>query len=130
MQISIATAVVLLISGTNLCYLAYALFPSEQVAPDLQLPRIRLKWAAPLSIVLAFLSQALYLLTLAAWVFHWARFYPGAPINRTIPIGLAISFFGLVSATLGTGERRWVSFMVSITTAFLWILAAVASVAV
>src|SRR5690348_309408 len=106
MQISLATAVVLLISGTNLCCLAYALFPNEQGAPDLQLTRIKLKWAAPLSMVLAFLSQALYLFTLAAWVFHWVRSYPGSPIYHTTPIGLALSFFGVVTAFIGTGAKR------------------------
>ena len=130
MHINLPTVVVLLISGINLCGLAYALFLNEQGAPDFHFTRVQLRWAAPLSMILAFLSQALYLVFLAAWLFHWVRFYHGARIYGTIPPGLTLSFFGLLIAILGTGPKRWVSLMVSVTTGFLWILTAVASVAV
>jgi hypothetical protein len=130
MHINLATVVVLLISGTNLCGLAYALFLNEKGAPEFHLTRIQLNWAAPLSMILAFLSQALYFVVLAAWVFRWVRFYPGAPIYHTTLIGFALSFFGLVTAFIGTGAKRWVSLMVSLTTGLLWILVAIVSVAV
>jgi len=81
--------------------------------------------------ILAFVSQALYLVFLAAWMFHWLRFNPGNPtIERAYQAGLALSFLGLFTALVGTGTRRWISFIVSIATAFLWILAAVASIAI
>jgi hypothetical protein len=130
MHVNLATVVVLLISGTNLCGLAYALFQTEKGEPDLHFTRIQLNWAAPLSMILAFLSQALYLVGLAAWVFRWVRFYPGAPIYHTTLIGFALSFFGLVAAFLGIGAKRWISLMVSLTTGLLWILDAIVSAAV
>jgi hypothetical protein len=125
MHINFATFVVLLISGANLCGLAFALLLNEQHEPGIKLPL-----AAELSMMMAFLSQALYLVFLAAWQFRWVRFYPGAPVYRIVPVGLVLSFFGLVIAFFGIGPKRWISFMVSITTAVLWLLAAVVSVAV
>jgi hypothetical protein len=130
MHTAIATAVVLLISGTNLCGLTYALFLKEQGAPDFRLTRIQLKWASPLSMILAFLSQVLYLVFFAAWLFHWVRFYPGEPIYHACQAGLALSFFGLATALLGTGPKNSVSLIVSLTTGSLWILVGIASVAV
>jgi hypothetical protein len=129
MHINSATGVVLLISGVNLCGLVYAFFLHEDGEPDYQFTRTKLAWAASLSMILAFLSQTLYLAVLAAWLFRWARFYPGAPIYHAIPAGFALSFFGLVAAFLGTGGKRWISLAVSVTLGFLWILAAIASVA-
>ena len=129
MHINFATVFVLLISGTNLYCLAYALFLNEQGSAAFQLTRIKLKWAARMSIILTFLSQTLYLVFLAAWLFHWVCFYPGAPVYRVVPTGFALSFFGLVAALLGTSPKNWVSFMVSLTTASLWIIAGVVSVA-
>jgi hypothetical protein len=133
MRISFATFVALvvelLISGVNLCALAYALFSKEQTDPESLLIRAKFNWAAPSSMILAFLSQALYLVFLAAWLFRWVRFYPSAPIYRTIPTGFALSFFGVVTALFGTSERRWISLMISLGTAFLWTLSAVVSVA-
>jgi hypothetical protein len=125
MHINFATFVVLLISTANLCGLAFALFLNEQHQPG-----IKLTWAAELSILMAFLSQALYLAFLAAWQLRWVRFCPGALVYRVVPVGLVLSFFGLVIAFFGIGPRRWISFMVSITTAALWLLAAVVSVTV
>ena len=123
MHINFATFVVLLISGANLCGLAFALLLNEQHEPG-----IKLTWAAELSMMMAFLSQVLYLVFLAAWQFRWVRFYPGASVYRIVPVGLVLSFFGLVIAFFGIGPKRWISFMVSITTAVL-LLAAVVSVA-
>jgi hypothetical protein len=130
MHINFATGVALLISGVNLCGLVYAFFLREQEEPDYQFTRTKLAWAAPLSIILTFLNQTLYLVLLAAWSFRWVRFYPGAPIYHAIPAGLALSLFGLVAALFGTGGKRWISLVASVTLGFLWILAAVASVAV
>jgi hypothetical protein len=133
MHISLATFVALvvelLISGVNLCALAYALFSKAQADPERLLIRPKFTWATPLSLILPFLSQVLYLALLPAWLFHWVRFYPGAPIYRTIPVGFALSFFGAVTALLGTSERRWIGLMVSLVTASLWISCAIVSVA-
>lgn len=129
MHLNLATGVVLLISGTNLCGLGYALFLKEKGAPDFHFTRIQLNWATPLSMILAFLSQALYLVVLSIWVFRWVRSYPGAPIYHLVPIGFALSLFGLVTALVGSGAKRWVSLMVSLTTGLLWILEAIVSVA-
>jgi hypothetical protein len=77
MHISFATFVALivelLISGVNLCVLAYALFSKEQMDPEPLLIRAKFNWAAPSSMILAFLSQALYLVFLAAWLFRRLR---------------------------------------------------------
>lgn len=80
--------------------------------------------------MIAFLSQVLYLVFLAAWQFRWVRLYPGAPVYGVAPVGLVLSFSGLVIAFFGSGPKRWISFIVSIAIAVLWLLAAVVSVAV
>jgi hypothetical protein len=88
MHVSIATTAVLLISVANLCGLAFAVLLNEQHEPA-----IKLTWAAELSMTMAFLSQLLYLVFLAAWQFRWVRFYPGAPVYSVVPVGLVLSFF-------------------------------------
>lgn len=125
MHVSIATTAVLLISVANLCGLAFALLLNEQHEPG-----IKLTWAAELSMTMAFLSQVLYLVFLAAWQFRWVRFYPGAPVYSVVPVGLVLSFSGLVIAFFGIGPKRWISSIVSIAIAVLWLLAGVVSVAV
>lgn len=129
MAASLATSLVLLISLGNLSSLVYALFATEHKGHDPQLIGLKLAWATPLAMILAFLSQALYLTLLAAWAFHWARFYPGAPIYRTNSLGLACSFVGMCSALAGTGAKRWASLFVSLTTGFLWFLSLIVSAA-
>lgn len=76
-------------------------------------------------------SQILYLVLATAWLFRWTRFYPGAPIpTRSIAVGLILSLGAFVTAPFGSGFKRIAGLVAAIITGGLWLLAAVASVAV
>jgi hypothetical protein len=127
------TLALLLISFANLCLLALpGLYRISQPArPPEQLPRWT-TWSGSLALGLAFSSQILYLAFTVAWLFKWMRFYPGNPIETYgIMAGLFLSAGAFVTALLfGTGVKRCAGVASSIITAGLWLLSAVASVAV
>src|SRR5216684_3022480 len=97
------TLVLLLISFANLCLVALAvLYRTRKPAPrSEQLPRTT-TWLGSLGLGLAFTSQVLYLAFTAAFV----------------------------TALLGTGPKRRAGVLSSVITVGLWLLSAVASVAV
>ena len=125
------TLALLLISFANLCLLALpTLYRISQPArPPEQLPRWT-TWSDSLALGLAFSSQILYLVFFAAGMFRWIHFYPGNPMQDFVMLGgLALSAGAFVTAT-GTGLKRWATVLSSVITAGLWLLSAVASVAV
>jgi hypothetical protein len=131
-QLSNGTLALLLISFSNLCLIALpVLYHRSQ--PEIlseQLPRGASGFGS-LSLGLGFSSQILYLVFSAAWLFRWIHFYPGNPIqNITIMGGLALSVGAFVTALLGVGIKRYAGALSSVITAGLWLLSAVASVAV
>ena len=79
----------------------------------------------------ASLSQLLYLGLFFAWLFHWMRFYPGNPIQTCSWVaGFLLSFIAFFAGFAASGLRRLAAIVVAVTTAFLWLLAAIASAAV
>jgi len=87
--------------------------------------------AGTVALALASSSQILFLAYAAAGRFAWVRFYPGNPIQTyAILTGVILSASALVTALFGSGLKRIAGFLVAVTTAGLWVLAAVASVAV
>lgn len=83
------------------------------------------------AVALACGSQILFLVYAAAGRFAWVRFYPGNPIQiYAILVGVILSCVALGTALFGIGLKRIAGALVAITTAGLWVLAAIASVAV
>lgn len=83
------------------------------------------------ALALASGSQILFLAYALAGRFGWVRFYPGNPIQTyTILAGVILSAAAFVAGLFGTGLKRWAGLLVAVTTAGLWFLAAVASVAI
>jgi len=126
------TLPLLLLSFANLCLLALpALYRISQPAPPPeQLPRGATRFGI-LAIGLALSSQILFLAYLAAGLYRWTKFYPGNPIQTfAILGGLALSGGAFVTALFGTGPKRWAGAISSVITGGLWLLSAIASVAV
>jgi hypothetical protein len=126
------TFALLLLSFANLCLLALPTLYriSQPVRSPEQLPRWT-TWSGSLALALAFTSQVLFLAYLAAALFRWMQFYPGNPIqNFAIRGGLALSVGAFVTALFGAGPSRYAGVLSSVVTAGLWLLSAVASVAV
>ena len=126
---SLLTELLLLLSLGNLTFsaMAFVRCPSEDLSSQ---PFARIKWST-LAIGLAGSSQLLYLVFVAAWIFRWLRFYPGNPIEMfAIFAGLTLSGAAFLTALFGAGLTRWAGVLSSAVTAFLWLLAAIASVAV
>lgn len=131
-HISIATRAALLLSLFNLlvlvCGFAYRGNGSRTGAPE-ALSASRSDGAVCLW--LATLSQVLYLLMGIVWLYRWMRFYPGRPaVLAAILIGLTLSAGAFVASLRRPGVRECAGIFVSLATAFLWVLAAVASIAV
>jgi len=126
------TLALLLISFANLCLLASpALYRiSQPTQPSERLSRQTNRFGST-ALGLAFSSQILYLASLAAWLFHWTKSYPGNPIQTlTILGGLALSAGAFFTALLGAGLKRCAGVFVALTTGGLWLLSAIASVAI
>jgi hypothetical protein len=127
-----STLALLLISFANLCLLALAALyrGSPPEPPSGQLPR-ETAWFGSLALALAFSGQILYVAFTVAWLFKWMHFYLGNPIETySILAGLFLSAGGFVTAVFGTGVKRYAGALSSVITAGLWLLSAVASVAV
>lgn len=116
-------------SLVNLCLAIVALVqkPDEDTASA---AGKRARWAT-IGIVLAGGSQLLYLIFSVLGLFRWIRFYPGNPIEIAgILAGLTLCAVGFVIALFGEGLRRWAGALYCVSTTILWLLAAIASVAV
>lgn len=126
------TLTLFLISFANLCLVALALlYRTRQPAPPSEEPPRATTWLGSLALGLAFSSQVLYLAFSVAWLLRWIYFYPGNPTQDfAIRGGLALSAGAFVTAFFGTGLKRCVGVLSSVITAGLWLLSAVASVAV
>jgi hypothetical protein len=128
-HLSLMTTLLLLISFGNLCSCLVALVhsPDENASA---LPLKSTSWSA-IALALASGSQLLYLAFSAAWLFRWIRFYPGNTVESlAILAGLTLSAGAFVIALFGGGLKRWAGVFGSAITALLWLLSAVASVAV
>jgi|GraSoi2013_100cm_1033763.scaffolds.fasta_scaffold53165_1 hypothetical protein len=131
-HIAPGTVVLLLVCCVNLCLLALAIYwEDEAEGSSSETPTNDRRTAGRLSLVLASASQMLYVVFGALWWFELMKFYPGRPIE-TIGIlsGLLLSGGALVIGMFGTGLRRTAVAFVGFTTGLLWLLSAVASVAV
>jgi hypothetical protein len=127
--LSAPTVAVLLISCVNLALVAFAATYRDESESDGS--RAADSKRGRLSLVLVTTSQLVYLLFVAAWLFRWMHFHPDNPVeNCAILSGLLLSVAAAVTAIRGAGLRRCASLFVSATTTGLWLLAAVASVAV
>jgi len=66
---------------------------------------------------------------LFAWLFQSVRFYPGNPVETaSIYCGFSLSAAALLTASFGL--KRLMGIIIAFTTALLWVISAVGSVAV
>lgn len=116
-------------SIANLCLIGVAAwYPEDPPVAEVSASRRR---AGAVALLLGLISQALYLVFLLSWLFRWMHFYPGNPVEGIASsAGLLLSTAGCVLAVFGRGLRRCVGLASGVTTGFLWLLAAAASVAV
>jgi hypothetical protein len=128
MHLSLPTIVVLLLSIANLGLLSLAMFgKAANGERSDESGRILRK----ISVSASTAGQLLYLIMAAAWLLRWTRFYPGAPLpTYTTYVGMTLSLVALFAGYFGHGPRRWATILAAITLAGLWLLAAMASVAV
>jgi hypothetical protein len=128
-RLSFFAILLLLISLGNLHGIGLALWyhnsdslKSSEALPD--------KWGT-IAIVFLACSQLLYLVFFFAWLFQWVRFYPGNPVQTTcIYCGFSLSAAALLTASFGLGLKRLMGIIIAFTTALLWLISAVGSVAV
>ena len=128
-HLSPMAALLLLFSLVNLCLAIVALVqkPDEDTA---SVPCKRARWST-IGIVLAGGGQLLYLVFSGVGFYRWIRFYPGNPIEiAAILAGLTLCIVGFVIALFGEALWRWAGVLYCVATTILWLLAAVASVAV
>jgi hypothetical protein len=84
-----------------------------------------------LDLILVSCSQLLYLLFVLAWLFRWMNFYPGNPIqNGAILCGLSFSVAAACTAPFGPNSYSFITIVVAVVTAGMWLLAAIGSAAV
>ena len=128
-RLSLFAILLLLISSGNLYGIGLALWyhntdslTSSKAFPD--------KWGT-IAIVLLVCSQMLYLIFFFAWLFQWVRFYPGNPVQTvSIACGFLLSTTALLTASFGLGLKRKMGIIIAFTTALLWLISAIGSVAV
>ena len=128
-SLSLLSLLLLLISAANLYLIGFAAWSwrSESSTP----PKTIRDELRALGLILLSCSQLLYLVLVFVWWFRWMRFYPGNPIeNIAILGGLLLSVAGLCTTPFGPASQRFITIVVAVTTAGMWLLAAVASVAV
>ena len=90
----------------------------------------RSRWPR-IGIALAGGSQLLYLVFSLVGLFRWIRFYPGNPVEvAAILAGASLCVVGFVIALFGEGLGRWAGALSCAATTILWLLTAIASVAV
>ena len=121
-----------LLSFFNLGLLALAFFNRKREAGDA--PHLRPRLAAPsasLPLWLAAGSQVLYLLMATLWLYRLIRFSPGsALVGWMVFTGLVLSVSAFLTALRTRGLPCWAAIFVAFTTAWLWQLAALATIAV
>jgi hypothetical protein len=124
------TLLLLLMSAANLYGIGVSMWWYRHSEPATPAKPMREKWGI-LALILSSCSQLLYLLFFFAWLFQWIHFYPGNPIeNIAILCGRSFSTAALCIAFFGPSSQRIVTIVVAVTTTGMWLLAAVASVAV
>lgn len=129
LRFSSGLTLLLLLLTVNFGLLAVGFFHSREESPTEHASKRALLGRA--AIALASGSQVLFLVYAAAGRFAWVRFYPGNPIQiYAILAGVILSCMALGTALFGRGLKRVAGALVAITTAGLWLLAAIASVAV
>jgi hypothetical protein len=131
-HLDFGTTVLLLVSCANLILLLVAfLRPNNDPSTPSARPSPGALLYGTLGPGLACVSQILYLVLGAAWLLRWMHFYPGNPIETySILAGLLSSTGAFATAFLTTGRRRFAAIFVAITTGGLWLLSAIASVAI
>jgi hypothetical protein len=83
-----------------------------------------------LDLILVSCSQLLYLVFVLAWLFRWMNFYPGNPIqNGAILCGLSLSIAAVCTAPFRPNSYSFITIIVAVVTAGMWLLAALGSVA-
>jgi hypothetical protein len=128
-RLSLFATLLLLISSGNLYGIGLALWyhNSDSLASSKALPD---KWGT-MAIVFLACSQVLYLTFFFAWLFQWVRFYPGNPVQTiSVVCGFSLSAAALLTASFGIGLKRLIGIIIAFTTALLWLISAVGSVAV
>jgi hypothetical protein len=76
-------------------------------------------------------ANCFYLAFGFAWWFHWVRFYPGNPIQTFgILASLVLFVCALIMAAFGRGTSSAAAAVVAVVTVGLWLLSAIASVAI
>jgi hypothetical protein len=80
---------------------------------------------------MAALSQVLYLVLTVTWFYNWINFYPGNPTqNFVLLAGLFLSVGAFVTAVFAAGLKRAAGIVVGVITFGLWVVSAMASVAI
>jgi hypothetical protein len=128
-RLSLPAFLLLLLSATDLYLIGVAMLHrhSRSATPSGPLR----DEARTLGLILLSSSQLLYLMFFFAWLFQWMHFYPGNPTEEiAILCGLSFSVAGLCTAPFGPSSQRLITIVVALTTVGMWLLAAVASVAV
>jgi hypothetical protein len=131
-QLQTGTAVLLLISAVNLILIVCAAFyPSRELDSPSGVISNNAKKFGFLSLVVAALSQVLYLVLTVTWFYNWINFYPGNSTQTFVLLaGLLLSAVAFVTALFGTGLERAAGIVVGVTTFGLWVLSAMASVVI
>jgi hypothetical protein len=81
-------------------------------------------------LILVACSQLLYLLFALAWLFRWMHFYPGNPIQTAaILCGLSFSIAAACTSSVGRYPYSFITIIVAVVTAGMWLLAALGSAA-
>jgi hypothetical protein len=128
-RLSLFAILLLLISSGNVYGIGLALWyhnadslRSSEALPD--------KWGT-IAIVLLACSQVLYLIFFFASLFRWFRLYPGNPVQTvSIACGFLLSTTALLTSSFGLGLKRLIGIIIAFTTALLWLISAIGSVAV
>lgn len=127
-SLSLPSAAFLLISMSNLFLIGVAAWNRDpESATPTNPPREKLR---ALSLILLSVSQLLYLLVFFVWFFRLTPFHRGNPVGEFINLcGGLCSIAALFVTPFGNGPHRFAMTTVAVTTTFMWLLAAVASVA-
>jgi hypothetical protein len=129
-RISSGGVFLLFLCGTNLLLMALAVFYRRNhdlaAATVPSPPTGSHAWG----IALASASQVLYVGLALSWAFRGNHFYPGNPyITPAVLVGLLLSASAAACAFFENGYVRFAVLFVAVTSAGLWLLSALASVA-
>jgi hypothetical protein len=129
---SILTFLLLALSLANLGLVVVALVRPDGKRNELSPTTLqRPDFSGVVALSLGSLSQLSYLFLLFAWQLHWMRFYPSNPIQTFfLAAGILLSIIAFLAGCAASGLRRLAAIIVAVTTAFLWLLAAIASASI